>query len=372
MDSEAVYQQLREQIVSGVYRAGDRLPEVSLSTAFAVSRTPVREALRRLESDGLVSGSGRGVKVTEMTADTVQQAHGVRAALETVAAELAADRQRAGRLAPAALADLEGKAAHLETVTAAGDLERAVDLNREFHLGIAELAGNQIALEMLDRLWTQLTVSTRASLVTAGRPDAVAAEHRALLAAITRGDSARAGRIAADHALATARDRESPQQARNAAMPKTHSYETTVTWTGNSGSGTSGYRDYERSHEISADGKPTIPGSSDPAFRGDPARWSPEELLVTSLSQCHMLWFLHVCAAAGVVVTSYCDRPVGTMIETADGGGHFDKVILRPEVRFAEPGQAARAAALHERAHELCFVANSVNFPVRCEPASAR
>jgi DNA-binding GntR family transcriptional regulator len=204
MDSEAVYQRLREQIVSGVYRAGDRLPEVSLSTALAVSRTPVREALRRLESDGLVRGSGRGVRVTTMTAAGVRQAHAVRAALEALTAELAADQQLAGRLAPAALADLEREAAHLEQVTAAGDLEGAVDLNRRFHLGIAELAGNLIALEILDRLWNQLMVSTRASLMPAGRPDAVAGEHRELLAAISRGDGALASRIAANHARATA------------------------------------------------------------------------------------------------------------------------------------------------------------------------
>src|ERR1700722_2275072 len=152
-------------------------------------------------------------------------------------------------------------------------------------------------------------------------------------------------------------------------MPKTHRYETTVTWTGNTGSGTSGYRDYERSHAISAAGKPAIPGSSDPAFRGDPARWNPEELLVASLSQCHMLSFLHRCSAAGVVVTGYRDRPIGTMTETADGGGYFTEVVLRPEVSFAEADDAGRADALHHRAHELCFIANSVIFRVRCEPA---
>jgi len=151
-------------------------------------------------------------------------------------------------------------------------------------------------------------------------------------------------------------------------MPKTHSYETTVSWTGNTGSGTSGYRDYERANEISAAGKPAIPGSSDPAFRGDAARWNPEELLVASLSQCHMLWFLHLSSAAGVVVTSYRDQPIGTMTETEDGGGHFTEIVLRPEVGFAEPTEAARGAGLHKRAHELCFIANSVNFPVRCDP----
>ena len=150
-------------------------------------------------------------------------------------------------------------------------------------------------------------------------------------------------------------------------MPASHRYQTTVTWTGNIGAGTSGYRRYERAHEVSAAGKPTIAGSSDPAFRGDPARWNPEELLVASLSQCHMLWFLHVCAAEGVVVTDYRDQAEGTMVETPDGGGHFEQVTLRPAARFSSPEHARRAEELHERAHQLCFIANSVNFPVRCE-----
>jgi DNA-binding GntR family transcriptional regulator len=204
VDTESVYRQLREQIVSGVYRAGDRLPEVSLSTALAVSRTPVREALRRLESDGLVQGSGRGVTVTAMSTAELRHAHAVRGALDALAAELAADRQRAGRLAPAALADLETQAGRLEQITAAEDLEQAADLNRRFHLGIAELAGNPIAAQILDRLWNQITVSARVSLAPSERPNAVAAEHRELLAAIGRGDRALAGRIAANHATATA------------------------------------------------------------------------------------------------------------------------------------------------------------------------
>jgi organic hydroperoxide reductase OsmC/OhrA len=151
------------------------------------------------------------------------------------------------------------------------------------------------------------------------------------------------------------------------SMSRSHRYETTVTWTGNTGSGTSGYRDYQRTHEISAAGKPTVPGSADPAFRGDPARWNPEELLLASLSQCHMLSFLALCAVEGVVVTDYRDRAAGTMVQTPDGGGHFERVVLRPEVRFESPVHAERAAELHERAHHLCFIANSVNFPVQCE-----
>ncbi|MFC4052335.1 OsmC family protein [Actinomadura syzygii] len=149
---------------------------------------------------------------------------------------------------------------------------------------------------------------------------------------------------------------------------KKHQYEVSVTWTGNTGSGTSSYRDYERAHEIRVDGKPPIVGSSDPSFRGDVARWNPEELLVASLSQCHMLWFLHLCAVEKVVVTAYEDSPRGTMVETPDGGGRFEEVVLRPRVALADAEQAGRAAELHDRAHELCFIANSMNFPVRHEP----
>lgn len=147
-----------------------------------------------------------------------------------------------------------------------------------------------------------------------------------------------------------------------------HHYPIRMKWTGNTGMGTREYRGYERAHEYSVPGKPVIPGSSDPAFRGDKTRYNPEELLVMSLSSCHMLWFLHLAAEAGVVVTAYEDEASGTMVEAADTGGHFTEVVLRPRVTFAAPGDQSRAAALHERAHHLCFIANSVNFPVRCEP----
>jgi organic hydroperoxide reductase OsmC/OhrA len=151
-------------------------------------------------------------------------------------------------------------------------------------------------------------------------------------------------------------------------MPKTHHYEAIVRWTGNTGTGTTGYRGYARDHEISAPGKPVIPGTADPAFRGVPERWNPEELLVVSLSQCHMLWYLALCAQDGVVVTGYSDSPTGVMAETADGGGRFEEVVLRPRVVLAEGTDTERAAAAHKRAHELCYIANSVNFEVRTEP----
>lgn len=141
-----------------------------------------------------------------------------------------------------------------------------------------------------------------------------------------------------------------------------------MTWTGNLGPGTTGYREYARSHEVTAEGKPAIAGSSDPAFRGDPKRWNPEELLLAALSQCHLLSYLHLCAVAGVVVTEYVDQPVGTMTEGGAGGGRFTEVVLRPRVTVAAPEMADKAKELHAEAHEKCFIASSVNFPVRHEP----
>jgi organic hydroperoxide reductase OsmC/OhrA len=157
----------------------------------------------------------------------------------------------------------------------------------------------------------------------------------------------------------------------NVQAMKEHLYTAVVRWTGNRGEGTASYRSYGREHEVEAEGKPAIPGSSDPGFRGDPQRWSPEELLVASLSQCHLLWYLHLCAVNGVVVTAYEDRPEGRMAETEDGGGRFTEVVLRPAVAVAGEGMVERAGELHEDAHRLCFVANSVNFPVRHEPTVA-
>ena len=151
-------------------------------------------------------------------------------------------------------------------------------------------------------------------------------------------------------------------------MGRRHCYTVTVTWTGNKGTGTSGYRDYLRSYEISAAGKPNIAGSSDAAFRGDRACWSPEDLLVASLSSCHELWYLHLCAEAGVVVEAYVDEAAGVMEETADGGGQFVEVVLRPRVRLAPGSDRDKAQSLHHEAHAKCFIARSVNFPVKCEP----
>jgi organic hydroperoxide reductase OsmC/OhrA len=147
-------------------------------------------------------------------------------------------------------------------------------------------------------------------------------------------------------------------------MIKQHFYSTNIEWTGNTGAGTQHYQRYERSHTIQAPGKPVILGSSDVAFRGDAARYNPEELLVSSLSACHMLWYLHLCSAAEIIVTHYQDNATGTMIETADGGGRFTEVVLNPMVVVAKADMIEPAMLLHEKAHALCFIANSVNFPV--------
>lgn len=148
---------------------------------------------------------------------------------------------------------------------------------------------------------------------------------------------------------------------------KTHSYKATIAWTGNKGTGTSGYRDYGREHTISVENKPTLEGSSDPAFRGDPSKYNPEDMLICSLSTCHMLTYLHLCAVNNVIVLKYEDQVTGIMDETPDGGGHFTEVTLHPRVWISGESMRAKAKELHHEAHKRCFIANSVNFPVKHE-----
>jgi organic hydroperoxide reductase OsmC/OhrA len=155
-------------------------------------------------------------------------------------------------------------------------------------------------------------------------------------------------------------------------IEKQHRYTVTTVWTGNTGTGTASYRGYERAHEIAAAGKSEILGSSDPSFRGDAGRWNPEELLVASLSACHQLWYLGLCAQAGVIVTAYEDCAEGIMTEEEDGAGQFHSVTLRPQVRIAAGSNEATARALHREAHAMCFIARSVNIPVTAEPTIAR
>ena len=145
-----------------------------------------------------------------------------------------------------------------------------------------------------------------------------------------------------------------------------HEYRVTVSWAADPG--TVDYRSYTRDHAVTAAGKHDLAGSADRAFRGDPARWNPEELVVAALSQCHLLSYLHVCADAGVVVTGYRDEPVGTMSRDADGGWSLHAVVLHPRVTLADGGDEEKAAELHHAAHDACFISRSVAFPVTCEP----
>lgn len=151
-------------------------------------------------------------------------------------------------------------------------------------------------------------------------------------------------------------------------MSKQHIYNLTTKWTGNTGTGTSAYRAYERSHTIQAENKADILLSSDPAFRGDKTRHNPEDLLVASVSSCHMLWYLHLCSEAGVVVADYTDNATGIMEETADGGGRFVEITLHPVVTVTDASMIDKANALHHEANKFCFIANSLNFPVKHEP----
>lgn len=146
-----------------------------------------------------------------------------------------------------------------------------------------------------------------------------------------------------------------------------HQYAVTATWTGDRGSGTSGYRDYTRDVALQISGKPELLASADRPFRGDPTRWNPEDLLLAALAECHLLSYLHACVTAGVVVVGYTDDATGTMKEDGAGGGAFTEVLLRPRVVVAEASMIEAAQAAHTQANKWCFIANSVAFPVRHE-----
>lgn len=148
-----------------------------------------------------------------------------------------------------------------------------------------------------------------------------------------------------------------------------HDYTSQVVWTGNRGEGTSSYRSYDRTWDIAVPGKAVVPCSNDPLLGGDPAKMNPEDLLLSALSACHMLWYLHFASDAGIVVTAYEDTPVATGDVAAGGAGRFVSATLRPRVKVLPGTDMEKAAALHERIHDVCFIARSVNFPVRYDPA---
>lgn len=152
-------------------------------------------------------------------------------------------------------------------------------------------------------------------------------------------------------------------------MGDRHEYMVSVEWLGNRGTGTSGYRDYGRQLVVRAQGKAhEILASADRAFHGDAERWNPEDMLVAALAQCHMLSYLHMAVRAGIAVTAYTDAATGTMVQEGLGG-RFTEVVLRPVVTVAEESMVEAAREAHAEAYKYCFIANSVDFPVRHEPS---
>ena len=150
-------------------------------------------------------------------------------------------------------------------------------------------------------------------------------------------------------------------------MSKTHNYQSQLIWTGNLGKGTENYQAYDRSYSLQVSNKPIIQGSSDPAFRGDASKYNPEELFLFSLSSCHMLWYLHLCATEKIVVLEYEDQAEGIMMEEKNGSGRFTQVILKPKVKITDLSQKELALQLHHKANQMCFIANSCNFQINHE-----
>ena len=151
-------------------------------------------------------------------------------------------------------------------------------------------------------------------------------------------------------------------------MAKEYQYQTSLVWVGNKGSGTMDYRSYDRSYVISIANKPDIQGSSDSAFQGDKTKHNPEDLFLSALSSCHMLWYLHLCSENGIIVLEYSDKAIGKMIVNTDGSGHFKEVTLHPTVTLSDDSLLEQALSLHEQANNMCFIANSCNFPIKHEP----
>lgn len=209
------YDRLRSLVVSGQIEPGARLAELPLASRLGVSRPTVREALRRLESNGLADSDGRSLRVAHMDADEFRNALLMRSALDGLHAELTAARVREGEIAPAQLRRLVLLADETEQATNGGDLAAAILRNREFHQAIDALAGNPVSAAAADRLWDRILVSTERSLAVPGRGDIVNREHRDLLAALASGNGERAASIAAQHVRATMESAHpSPPRAR--------------------------------------------------------------------------------------------------------------------------------------------------------------
>ena len=150
-------------------------------------------------------------------------------------------------------------------------------------------------------------------------------------------------------------------------MTEQHDYTSRIEWTGNRGEGTKSYRGYDRTWDVRTPGKPSIACSNDPLLGGDPTLHNPEDMLLSALSACHMLWYLHLASRAGIVVHGYRDEPVGVGESAPNGAGRFVRATLRPQIEVAAGSDLDKADAIHHEIHKYCFIARSVNFPVSYE-----
>ncbi|MCP4074055.1 MAG: OsmC family protein [Hyphomicrobiales bacterium] len=153
---------------------------------------------------------------------------------------------------------------------------------------------------------------------------------------------------------------------------KRHEYSACIKWTGNTGEGTAKYNSYKRSWQLATSGKPLVECSNDPVLGGDPAKHNPEDMLVASIASCHMLWYLHLCAVAGITVTSYKDIPLAIGEMETSGAGRFKSITLRPQIVITATSNIEKARAIHNDVHQYCFIARSINFPVEIEPGIVR
>ncbi|WP_079736510.1 OsmC family protein [Salegentibacter salegens] len=152
---------------------------------------------------------------------------------------------------------------------------------------------------------------------------------------------------------------------------KKHQYKLNLKWTGDEGKGTLNYKSYNRNYKISAEGKNSeINGSADPAFLGDKSKYNPEDLFLSSIAACHMLWYLHLCSTHKIIVVAYLDNATGVMEETSNGSGKFTEVSLNPMVKVTEESMISKANELHKEAGRMCFIANSCNFEIGYNPTT--
>ncbi|MDJ0612048.1 MAG: OsmC family protein [Rhizobiaceae bacterium] len=151
-------------------------------------------------------------------------------------------------------------------------------------------------------------------------------------------------------------------------MAKKHDFPSRIVWTGNRGTGTSAYRDYDRTWDMALEGKVVLSCSNDPLLGGDPSKYNPEDMMIASIASCHMLWYLHLCSQAGVTVVAYEDNPIGIGESEPDGTGRFLEAILKPKITITAESDPEKALSLHDEIHKYCFIARSINFPVRYEP----